>query len=781
MKKICKILTVVLVMALLVFTPGMPAVANQLMALVPAATTTYTAPTQNKDPFYFDSVTYDLSSWTKPNSSYITSQQVTTENNAAFNESNANTLTNDDIRGRSPYAVITNTPNMPDRGYYTTNAINLSVNSYYLVSVDYHLVEQKDNTTGSPAFGTFYINNVNNAEIQLGTTGSWETATFYIATDKLEAASITPQLYFGSRNQDALGGIYFDKFTVSAVTQDEFETELASSNASNSEFIDFTQSNDVVLVKEFANTDFEASTASTNAEAYNNISTASIPTNLGFASEQSDFYNKDGSSAANVMLLKGIKSTPSLTLAKADYTFTTNPHEVYMFQFYSIATSATDFTGFNLMIGDTTQQITNLTSYSHYNGWQLNTVFYIAGQEINQEHEIKFTFNSDKTTTGWACIDEFKIYKVNGSYAADNATALGVHGTCDQYANTEDSTITNGAFDLGRAADTVNISGSGYPYPLVDETWTSNVSTNGIVNWHSALWNERFGDNQNSDVNNHVYMMRNNSNAINTITSPALTTTVNATTYISFDACSTNNAQTQAYIFTAETDDNGEFINPIRLGDAIEINDTNWQRYEFAIVEDEFASSRNYYLRFEMNGSECYTYIDNVSTSQTAGTSQTATSNIDLTNVLSIEGIWQAADEITEFYHDAAVNGLTLKNVNQEKTVIQNSFAYNFTATEYYEIIVQARGKNAYLGLSGYDGLLEVITDEADEDLTYEYKLYLQPTDTATTTTLQITLGYVADTDDTETTERVDGQIFINNITVKSITEDEYNLIKEAT
>ena len=80
-----------------------------------------------------------------------------------------------------------------------------------------------------------------------------------------------------------------------------------------------------------------------------------------------------------------------------------------------------------------------------------------------------------------------------------------------------------------------------------------------------------------------------------------------------------------------------------------------------------------------------YAYIDNVRTSTTA-TKTSAT--VDLTNTLSIEEAWQATDDTT-FDHYYA-NSLILKNIDEQKTIVQNKFAYNLTSNEYYEIIVEA-------------------------------------------------------------------------------------------
>ncbi len=789
MKKLGKIITIILVMALFLCLPGMPVAVNGILNLVPADDAThFTAPTQSKDKFTSQSVdTYDLGNWTKPNKNYLVSQQVTAETNNRFNDKYSfATLSNSqlDIANHSPYVIATNTQNMSDRGCYTTNAITLPANGYYIVEVQYC------RTTNPDAFGTFYLlddDNVILRDLRLDGNG-WQSATFYLHTDVLESASITPELYFGSRNQNTLGAIYFDNFTVTAVNRANFESavfdNLHQLKINPKAYYDFSkQGQEYVAVSgDFSNSKFNGVTY-TNARNENAVSTAEIPAYLGFTDTQTKFFSKDGDVAADVMLLAADSSQAALTLD--GYTFEPKPHEVYMFQFYSIATADTEFNGFYFTITPTSgtdnqiaQNIPNLDDYPYYNGWQLNTIFFVAGQSLNQAYTLGFSLNTGSdNVTGWACIDELKVYKVNGSYAVNNAKSTGVHDTNDLNNTSVSLSIANGNFELGTASDTALIGTSGYPYPLKADEWSTNNNNNGIVNLHNTLWHESFGDgaerpgNINGyDANNNVYMMHNTSYTTNTLTSPALSTTAGSTIYVSFDAFSKTATKTKASIIAASTDDSGNLTDIIHLGKPLKI-ETNgtWLHYEFSIAEDTYATSRSYYLQFEMEGIG-FTYIDNVRASQFGAPDETV--NIDLGNPLTIAGLWKATDENIIPYVNAANDGLTLENNGGQKTIIQNDFAYNLSADSYYELIVTTRGTNAYLGLNGYDGLLEVTTDKADTTLTYEYKLYLQVDKEITSTNLQITLGDIDN-------GRKDGNIFITKIEVNSIDETTYNDAKE--
>ncbi|MCM1403991.1 MAG: hypothetical protein NC133_00575 [Prevotella sp.] len=780
MKKFCKLMTLVLVMALLLLTPGAPVAVNALANLTTVKSTEqYTAPTQN-EMLSFESVgDYGLDTWNAPTGNYLVSQQVTAETNNKFHEEYPdNTLSTAGINNNSPYVIATNTLNMPANGAYTTNAITLAANGCYQITVNYYVVEQKNNTTHSSAFGTFYLND---QAITLLPQNQWASAAFYVRTDRLATATVTPELYFGSRTDNALGAIYFDKFTVNAINQKTFHNAVAECDPTC--YLDFTADDEYVLVKAFKNQAF-TTTTTTNGESYNDLPTASIPEKLGFQAEQSYFYPQSGNTN-NVMLMKANNSDTALTLE--GYTFQPRPHEVYMFQFYSIATAAEDFTGFYFMIGDTAEEIASLSSYPYHNGWQLNTIFFIAGHDLDQEYQLSFNLGNGSAVTGWACIDDFNIYKVNGSYAADNRSAVGVHDTYDQNADTATTDIANGYFESGTAANNVNQQDSSYPYPLIADDWETSSTTNGIVNLSSSSWRDRFGDHpgfiNNNDENNHVYMMYNSTPTTNVVTSPALSTTIGATTYISFDAYSYTTTQTRAYIFSAETDDDGNITNEIMLGSYLDINNHAWHHYEFAIIESEYATTRSYYLRFAMTGIG-YAYFDNVRSTtdgafQFATETQTDAATVDLNNLLSIDKAWQATDGVTEFYCGATKNGLTLENSNGQKTIVQNTFDYNLTTDNYYEVVIYAHGVNAYLGLSNYDGLLAVTTDTVNENMLYPYKLYLQPSEEATTVNFQVTLGYVTDDADDTTAPIADGSIFISSFEINSITEDEYNHASE--
>lgn len=783
MKKFFKIITIVLVMALCLFTPGVPMTVNAMVNLVPTEDTSYhfTAPTQDQNLFTSTTTVQDLSTWTKPSSNRLVAQQLNNSNNSSFNQAHPdNSLTN--LQERQPYVIATDIPNAPANGGYTASEISLQANGYYKISVEYCVVEQKNNTTSkNHAFGTFYLNDNNKIDL-LPQNNVWKTATFYVQTDKLETATITPELYFGSHEENALGAIYFDNFNVTALRESTFVAETGEIDSLR--IINFTKQDAQTLIKSFNNTDFTPSKTTANADSKNAITTSMLPTSLNLQNFNHQFYAKDDT-ISDVMLLKAYNANASLTLD--NYTFKPRPHEVYMFQFYSIASAASDFGGFYFMIEDTAEQIVNLTDYPYHNGWQLNTVFFVAGHELGQEYQLSFTLSNSSNTTGWACIDEFKIYQVSGNYAVDNASAVGVHDTYDQNASDETLMMPNGYFELGTATDLNNNS---YPYPLVADNWTTNVTTNGIINLHHTLWDASFADEtighpgypHNSTENNQVYMMHNTTTTYNLLTSPALSITAGTTNYLSFDAYGQNTAKVRAYILTSETDDDGNLTNEVVLNNILPINDGTWHHYEFSIIDNEFNATRNYYLRFEM-ADKGYAYIDNVclTTDRVTNTEGTTTENVDLGQQWLIKNLWQATTEFNQPTCETALNSISFNNENLggQKTTVEYNFAYNLTNTEdkCYEVIIEASGKNAYLGFSNYNGLLEVTNDTDHLNQVNQYKLYLEPSDNTTAVNLQITLGHVSNDDDDEITI-ANGEILINNITINAITQDEYNLAK---
>lgn len=779
MKKFAKIITLVVVLALCVFSAYTPVAINGLSKLVAAAENqgyAYTAPTQNVTPFTSEAVdTYDLSSWTQSSERGVLSQQVTATTNSKFHEAHINsTLSDVQLNGRSPYVIATETDNVSGFGYYTTDAITLPANGYYMIAVEYCLKDQVKNAETKYAFGTFYLTDTNgNTQALALNAQGWRWATFYIHTDLLESASVTPELYFGSKSENSYGSIYFNQFKVTAVNAEMFNDLVFNGNelkVNQDSYLDFSRSNDYRVVKTFDHTQFN--------NDQNTKTASSVPGTLGFSDNQHYFHNKDGVDNEKVMLIAAHNGNDTLRLD--NYSLIAQPHQVYMFQFYSIATADLEFSGFyfNIIPSEDTiknsktvelktssHQITTLSSDKYHNGWQLNTIFFIAGREFDQEYTFSFSLSSsDQTVTGWACIDDFKIYQVGGDYANNNSSATGVHDTFDLNKYKTEPDIANGHFELGTSS---SLRSSTYPYPLVSNDWTAipgteaNSQENGIINLNR--WSGNYGSENPgslSSENNNVFMMRNTTakDGYNTLVSPALTVTAGETMTVSFDAYSQPNTVTRAWLITPRADDLNDHI---KLGQPIEIDTGRWQQYSFTLNENQYAASRSYYILFEMTSSG-YTYIDNVTNEET----NNANNSIDLTNPISVEKIWQSDDaNVQPVFTD---DGLTVKNDNGHKTTIQNIFAYNLTKDLYYEFVINARGNNAYLNLLGYDGLLAV-----DSDTNADYKLYLQVADT-TAPLFQIILGST----DEDATAMV-GEITINSITVTNIQDADYTAAQE--
>ena len=811
MKKLAKLITFVLVIALCLFTPGTPVALKGISQLVVAAdsnttTSPYTAPAQIGQAFERANIDVDdISSWNKQpgTNDYLVYQQVTTENNGSFHDKYPDRTLADIGSLRTPSIIVTKKQNTKASGYYTTpSAITLPANGYFKINVEYCVKNQTGSST--EAFGTFYLklNDHETRAIDLRST-SWDNATYYLQTDALETAEITPELYFGAREEATLGAIYFNNFTITALNKTNFENAVYDNShqlINPNTYYNFSKlGQDYVNVSgDFSNAKFLEEDAINSEE----ISVAGVPSRLGF---DGTIYSKDGNDNTNKVLLMHANNN-NATMKLNGYTLLTNPHEIYMFQFYSIAMSSDTFNNFYFTItanaenengehNKDNQSISILKNYPYHNGWQLNTVFYVAGRGLDQEFTLGFNLSQNATdkTTGWVCIDDFKIYKVSSNYAQANKEAndRGVQNyidknkknTANDEGNTESTDAFNGYFNSGISADTVTINDSGYPYPLIADSWTSNSkgkATNGIVNL--GRWDASFGDGENRPYaisnlplgDNNVYMIHkvdanNDEAAANVVTSPALTVTTGATTYIAFDIFSQDPTVAQIITATAADDDNAIVLSEINIR-----TNNNWKHYEFQITESSYAASRSYYLRFKKYNTG-FAYIDNVEVNDTADTTSNKTSiEVDLTNYLTNEQIWQSSDESVTPQVLATTDGLFIKNQNGHKTiVVENSLAYNLTSDQYYEIVVSSRGYNAHLGLKGYDGLLAVTTNEVDPTLTETYKLYVQIKDT-TTTNIQITLDY-----DAEDNTHPYGEILIDKLEINQIGDAEYNSIKE--
>ena len=755
MKKILARLFGALIIAVaLLLTPTAPLITTGVRAF---ATTdeaiTYTAPKQDALAFKQSTTTYNLSNWQQNTNEYLIATTVTRETNDIYHNNETYktiTLSGEDIGDRQPYMLLAK--NAKTSGSLTTSEITFAANGYYTVAVEYQIKGDKEDQS------FFYLGD---NYLPLQPQGTWRTAMFLVQTDRLTATTLPARLFLGNPQKDVYGAAYYNNFTVTALTATEFNNKKEQLNKIDQMFLDFTNDTDVELVKTVANTAFTApSSTQQNVIATNNIYNEDVPTRLNFADERKYFHTQNGK--GNVMLMAAHGNNTNLTLD--DYTFQPLPHEVYMFQFYSIMPE--DFSQFYFCIGDTYQSIAAV-SYPTYNGWQLNTVFFVAGHDAVQEFTLSFTLGAENETavTGWAALDDLRIYRVSGDYATTNVNALGVQGTKDNN-SASNWTIANGSFELGTATGLPT--DKTYPYPLKADSWTTEADTNGIVN--TAFWkfdtldspgiiSERY-----NNENNNIYMLRNTSATENEVTSPVLNTTVGGTIYLSFDAYATDAAPLYVSFQTTEGVELNRFT----------INDNGWQHYELAITEHNNAVTRSYQLVFSIKNIGA-AYLDNFRSESTPyqfdSAETTNTQTIDLTSPVDIVGLWQVTDSTLKDNLATAIDrdGITLRNEDQATVAVQYGFGYNLTVDEYYRVSVTARGKNAFVELSGFDGYFTVTADDTDADAMTTYNFYYQAAET-TTLNLLITLG------SKEANTYCDGYIYVTELTFTSITDAEYNL-----
>ena len=773
MKKICKIFGLILTLAILLVTPGILTISQGTLAAISALDTEtdiyqHAAPNQSATPFNESPIDVSaISQWQANTGSYLVAQHLTShtdfDNLRAKYSKNQALLDTNPMAGHQPVIIATDNSNLSARGYYLSGSMSLPANGYFRISVDYLIIGEK-------ASGAFYFND--NQYIALNPTNNWLTATFYVHTAIFTATDFTAKVYFGSANENSVGAVYYDNFTVTAINAEIYTQETATTNDRQKE-LDFATAdqNDVEFVKAFDNTDFTPDNdATANVKSMNQVRPGEIVATLNFA--DTEYFYAQSNQADPIMLMAANQGRTKLDYDQS-YQFTPKPHEVYMFQFYSIASP--ELSKFYLRIGNIYENIAIVSDYPYYNGWQLNTVFLVAGHNEDQEYEIGFVLGYDENITGWVAIDDLRLYKVSGAYAEVNQGATGVHDLNDLNQTETEPTIANAYFELGTASD---LQSATYPYPLKASSWeTNHPETNGIVN--PLFWkdfgvenpgrNNAVSDNRTKD-NNNIYMLRNLTTVAdhqepNTLTSPALTVTQGQTTYISFDAYGQTTTTTRAIITTEDG---------VELGN-IAINDNSWHHYEFAINESEYASTRSYYLKFTMIGKGA-TFLDNIYSSDTAyeyaTTAVTTQQTIDLANQINKQDLWETdgADFKATAYADGSID---FANQDQVTTTLTHSFGYTFTTDEYYQITVTARGENAHLGLSGFEGKVTVVTDAEDPTATSEYQLFLQATADLASTNLTITLG------STKEDEHLDGSIHLVQVTVANITEDEYNLANE--
>lgn len=747
------ILGVLIIVFAVLLTPAAPLITTGIKALSDTDYT-YTAPSQDTNAFQQTTTTYDLNDWQKNTNNYLTATQVTKENNDSYHNNTTHqniTLSSEQLNNREPIMLLANTKNFPTSGSISTTEITLPANGYYTVAVKYQIMGQ------AADHSYFYLGD---DFIPLQPQGYWRTALFLVQTDRLTATTLPARLYLGSPTQNVYGAAYYCDFTVTTLTASAFNDKVEHRDPIDQIYLDFTNKTEVELVKTVPNTGFSAGKGTQqNVIATNCINNYDVATALKFTDGRTDFYTKDG--RGDVMLMAATGNNTALTLT--NYSFKPLPHEVYMFQFYSIMPS--DLSQFYFCIGDTYQKIMTV-DYPAHNGWQLNTVFYTAGHEAVQEFTLSFTLaNKDETTiTGWVALDNLQIYRVTGDYATANSDALGVQDVIDQ--NSADNwTIANGSFELGTATGLPTA--TTYPYPLKANSWTTEQTDNGIVN--TEFWKFDGIDNpgvinKRYDVNNNIYMLRNTNVTVNQVTSPTLTTAVGATTYFSFDAYAKDGAPLYVSFQTSDGVELYQFT----------INNNAWQHYELAVTEHANAVSRSYQLVFTLKNVGT-AFLDNFRSEsepyQFDDKNTTATETVDLTSPVKPLGLWQVtdsalSDKLATGYDN---DGITLRNEDQATVEVQYGLNYTMTADGYYQISVTARGENAFMELSGFDGYFTVKTDANDATALTTYNFYCHPTDAATMKFL-VTLG------SKEANTYHDGNLYLTALTFTSLEETDYNL-----
>lgn len=748
-KKFCKFIGILVALAILVLTPT-PALVQMGVAALVSEDFHHTAPTQKDTLGPIGS--YDITTWID-NEVVLTNttlaQKITADTTDSIRREHPQaTLLDEGKLGQRTAVVMTNKyKGALVQGSCTSSEITLSANGFYRVAVEYF-------TLGDNSF--FYLND---NEISLAACKEWDQSAFYIRTDRLATATIKAQLYLGSRN----GGIhdsavYFANFVVEAISEQTYNAKTQKDNLEYDECtLDFTNTDDVAELHHYQGHNFHAVDPSIDTDTHSlpNINSVEVASKLKFENIDT-IRTKDDAANEQVMLIAAHDAYAKLALDKK---FTPLPRHVYMFQFYSLAASGNDSFYFN--IGETPFNVKTI-DYNYKFGWQLNTFFYIAGDKADQEYELTFSIGTDSedeapTATGWACITDLFIYQVSGSYATNNASAVGVHYTED--CNTTDkANVTNGSFNLGTSAD---LSSPSYPYPLQAQSWTTDGAHNGIVNtnYWSGINATNPGEISNAynNRNNNVYMLRNYEYTTNTLTSPTFSTTAGNITYISFNAYALDTVKTQV---TLMLDDE----TPLATMD---INYQAWHTYEFAITESAHASSRSYQLLFTMTGIG-QTFIDNVRTgSTTESTSRCPKTQqaVILDNPLEFEAVWQAN---ADFYANADANGIMLQNVGDVTTTVTNTLAYNLTAGTYYKLTFDAHGQNAWVQLSGFKGDLAVNYQVPTNGKLQTYTIYFEATSETTQTNFTVLLG------SQEANELAEAKLYLSKFTLEDVDDIVY-------
>ena len=529
-------------------------------------------------------------------------------------------------------------------GYTSNQTLNFHADGYFIVEVGFYKVADHTSGVGNTSeiilipTAPLHCDEIETSILvrqQVEEDGSldrssWQTATFFIQTDRLSGAEFNLGLYLGTHSGVASGGVvYYDNVRARSVTYSEFNLELSRNRQLDAGGVRRSEINlnrddqftDALAIGNFVRThdplgQGEAGHFFTNAvPQILNFERATV---AGIEQPLAPLWHHASELSRSVMLFSAVDGNASM---KLDGGFEIERNISYMINFYSLGSGSLriyDPTDPDDVPEAVTLFDTTLSTHSNYtpvthsrNGWTLNTIF-ITGEAFEDiTVEIEFWIGSeDHDATGWLLVDNFEIRRVAAPYKTLHAETANVQTVAMNVLEPTPG-IANGFFNLGSVED-VN-----RPFPLRASDWNlemgdEELARSGIVNIQPEHWARFAGETnygnafrpdpvQARDWNNNVFMMQNLGPTYQKLSSNLFSLTTGGYNIVSFDVSSIHRPSDGMHLlavieFSGESDLHTRELATIDLGRVRNARGTsawtlsNWTRHNFAIRGAQFTT-----------------------------------------------------------------------------------------------------------------------------------------------------------------------------------------------
>ncbi len=723
--------------------------------------------------------------------------------------------------------------NTPSRAQATSDAVTLSKNSFYKISILAKTMEGAlGSITATVGDKTFSFTNVNTT-----TNGDsrWQTYTYYIATDFLTSStSLTLTLGFGSNTSKTTGAVFFDN--ISAVEIDEDTFEKAEEDIYTKK-VDFLQKQRQAL----QTINFESEALSADWERTDDQPTSTILDIYSTSSINQLIREKFNNTDTDIAMTNVANNTKSLLFINTEEetkkitTLDTNTFTIKQFGLYQLSilykTGDVSGTGLNVKVYDKDEpdtyykEQTNLTgssSLANYNGFSLAT-FYIKGDTIkDRELMMDISFGNG---TGWAIVDDIKLYPIiTSEYSSTNEI--------NYTSNLKTSgTLSNERFDLVTIESLDQSNGDSYP--ATPTSWTFVGEDNGVKSGIIRVNPENFNTDSDSfggvnpgydksfkddlpsrqdNYNENVLMVRNESTGEVYYESSSVTVSSNTSstsTYSSFTigvkAINGNKA------FARIVDKNGNVIGEFKNITTDDATSTNkWKKLTFYVYNG--VTEQSLKVQIGSSNGNSYVYFDNVIFTKSLSTAptdseqkaeNTLTINLSTNDFVSQTGFTGYNKETTSYNfsnvgisnpREDATDSYVLKIDNNPKTYqkLISNYTYALSKDKYYEFSVWVKtnfdtenntgdyGANIEIVTLDSDSnvvandenknkFVNIVTDSDTNDGWVKYSIYILA---ESSQNVKVTLGVGTEE------QSVYGSAYFDDLTVKEIAKADYTEIE---